>query len=183
ASMITIFPKPPGVIPLGGSVSICCSCQCDGGNFVLYKNGHLFRTLEPRGSRAEFAISNATQEDTGAYSCHYLHGGTVLARSDIVNVIVEEFHLPTPDFSVLPGHDVAGGTQVTFRCTIEYSSAICFLYLEGQVRDLSWLSKERDHFSISRVRKGNGGHYSCQCRTTSIPFQWSASKTLDLVVR
>ncbi|NXJ94610.1 IGSF1 protein, partial [Corythaixoides concolor] len=183
ASMITIFPKPPGVIRLGDSVTIFCSCQRGDGNFVLYKNGHLLRTLERRSSRAEFSISNATQEDTGAYNCHYLHGDTVLARSETVNVMVQEFHLPTPVFTVLPGHDVIGGAHVTFRCTIEYSRAVCFLYVEGQIRDLSLLSQERDHFNISRVHGGNGGHYSCQCRTNSIPFKWSVSKTLELVVR
>lgn len=89
APTISIFLKPPGVIPPGGSTTICCICQHDNGNFVLYKNGQQLRTLELRGSRAEFSISNATQEDTGAYSCHYLDGGTVLARSETLEVMVQ----------------------------------------------------------------------------------------------
>ncbi|KAM7090681.1 osteoclast-associated immunoglobulin-like receptor [Ciconia maguari] len=106
APSISIFLKPPGVIPPGGSTTICCSCQRDRGNFVLYKDGRQFRTLELRGSRAEFSISNVTQKDTGAYNCHYLDGGIVLARSETVEVMVQEFHLPKPVLSVLPGHEV-----------------------------------------------------------------------------
>lgn len=89
APTISIFLKPPGVIPPGGSTIICCTCQCDNGNFVLYKNGLQLRTLELHGSTAKFPISNATQEDTGAYSCHYLDGGTVLARSETVDITVQ----------------------------------------------------------------------------------------------
>ena len=97
ALTISIFLKPPGVIPPGGSTTICCSCQCDSGRFVLYKKGHQLRSLEPRGGRAEFSISNATQEDSGAYSCHYLDGDTVLARSETLEVTVHgEGHAITP---------------------------------------------------------------------------------------
>ncbi|XP_039239791.1 LOW QUALITY PROTEIN: leukocyte immunoglobulin-like receptor subfamily B member 5 [Pipra filicauda] len=88
APTISIFLKPPGVIPPGGSTTICCSCQHGNGNFMLYKDGHQLRTLEQSGSRAEFSISNATYEDTGTYNCHYLEGGTVLARSDGLDVMV-----------------------------------------------------------------------------------------------
>ncbi|NXH70673.1 IGSF1 protein, partial [Hydrobates tethys] len=183
APTISIFLKPPGVIPPGSSTTICCSCQCDNGNLVLYKNGRQHRTLELRGSRAEFSISNATQKDTGAYICHYLDGGTVLARSETLDVMVEEFLLPKPVLSVLPGHEVAAGAYVIFHCTIARSNASCFLYLEGQVKaDL--LSKEQGDFHISPVRKGNEGRYSCQCFTKTASFKWSAvSNTLDLVVR
>ncbi|NXU26592.1 IGSF1 protein, partial [Thalassarche chlororhynchos] len=184
ALTISIFLKPPGVIPPGGSTTICCSCQRDNGNFVLYKNGHRLPTPELHGSRAEFSISNATQGDTGAYSCHYVDGGTVLARSETLDVIVQEFHLPKPVLSVLPGHEVAAGAYVIFRCTIAHSSAGCFLYLEGQFEALHLLSKDRDDFNISPVRKDNEGRYSCQCFTKSASFKWSAvSNTLDLVVR
>ncbi|XP_075373309.1 osteoclast-associated immunoglobulin-like receptor [Mycteria americana] len=184
APSISIFLKPPGVIPPGGSTTICCSCQRDRGNFVLYKDGRQLRTLELRGSRAEFSISNVTQKDRGAYSCHYLDGGIVLARSETVEVMVQEFHLPKPVLSVLPGHEVAAGAHVIFRCTIAHSISACFLYLEGQVKVLDVLSKERDYFNISRVYEGNGGRYSCQCFTRNTSFKWSAvSNTLDLVVR
>ncbi|XP_054701418.1 immunoglobulin superfamily member 1-like isoform X1 [Grus americana] len=184
APTISIFLKPPGVIPPGGSTTICCSYQRDNGNFVLYKNGHQLRTLELRGSRAEFSISNATSDNRGAYNCHYLVGDTVLARSETLDVQVEEFHLPRPVLSVLPGHEVAVGTSVIFRCTIAHSSAGCFLYLEGQLKVLDLLSKEQDYFNLARVHKGNGGRYSCQCFSKSTSLEWSAvSKTLDLVVR
>ncbi|NXF54892.1 IGSF1 protein, partial [Oceanites oceanicus] len=184
APSVSIFLKPPGVIPPGGSTTICCNCQCDNGNFVLYQNGRQLRTLELRGSRAEFTISNATQKDTGAYSCHYLDGGTVLARSETLYVTVQEFRLPKPVLSALPGHEVAAGAYVIFRCTIAHSSAGCFLYLEGQIEVLGLLSKEQDDFNISPVRRGNGGRYSCQCFSKGTLLEWSAvSKTLDLVVR
>lgn len=89
APTISIFLKPPGVIPPGGSTTICCICQCSYGSFVLYKGGHRVHTLEQSGSRAEFSISNATNEDGGTYNCHYLEGGTVLARSDELEVSVK----------------------------------------------------------------------------------------------
>uniref|UniRef100_A0A672U284 Ig-like domain-containing protein n=1 Tax=Strigops habroptila TaxID=2489341 RepID=A0A672U284_STRHB len=89
APTISIFLKPPGVIPPGGSTTICCHCQCDDGNVVLYKDGQQLRILELRDGRAEFPISNATQEDAGPYSCHYLAGGTVLARSETLEIMVE----------------------------------------------------------------------------------------------
>lgn len=101
APTISIFLKPPGVIPPGGSTTICCSCQCDNGNFVLYQNGQQVRTLELRGSRAEFSISNATQKDAGAYSCHYRNGDAVLARSETVEIQVQgEGHAVTPSRGV-----------------------------------------------------------------------------------
>lgn len=56
---------------------------------MLYKNGYQLLTLELHDSRAEFSISNATQEDAGPYSCHYLDGGTVLSRSETVDVMVQ----------------------------------------------------------------------------------------------
>ncbi|KFV49065.1 Natural cytotoxicity triggering receptor 1, partial [Tyto alba] len=182
APTVSIFLKPPGVIPPGGSTTICCSCQCDNGKFVLYRKGNPH--LELRGSRAEFPISNATHEDAGAYSCHYMDGDTVLARSEILDVMVQEFSLPTPVLSVLPGQEVAAGAYVIFRCTIAHSSASCFLYLEGQVKTPELLYKDRDDFNLSHVHKGNGGRYSCQCFTKGSLFKWSAvSNTLDLVVR
>ncbi|XP_075294733.1 osteoclast-associated immunoglobulin-like receptor isoform X2 [Opisthocomus hoazin] len=183
ALTISIFLKPPGVIPPGGSTTICCSCQCDSGRFVLYKKGHQLRSLEPRGGRAEFSISNATQEDSGAYSCHYLDGDTVLARSETLEVTVHEFRLPRPVLSILPGRDVAAGASVTFRCAIAHSSATCFLYREGQVEAQQTSNEDRE-VSFPRVTKGDGGCYSCQCFTWNASFQWSAvSEAQDLVVR
>ncbi|XP_074964669.1 natural cytotoxicity triggering receptor 1-like isoform X1 [Phalacrocorax aristotelis] len=180
APKISIFLRPPGVISPGGSTNICCSCQRDSGNFVLYKDGYQIRTLELHGSRAEFSISNATHQDAGAYSCHYIHGGTVLARSETLEVMVQDFHLPTPDLSVLPGLEVAAGAYVTFRCTIEHSSAACYLYLEGHFT-VRLNPEERENFKLPRVSKEKEGRYSCQCFAK---LEWSAaSQTLDLVVR
>lgn len=184
APTISIFLKPPGVIPPGGSTTICCHCQCDDGNVVLYKDGQQLRILELRDGRAEFPISNATQEDAGPYSCHYLAGGTVLARSETLEIMVEEFHLPKPVLSVLPGLEVAAGAYVTFRCTITHASAGCFLYLEGQDKALDLLPKDQDDFNLSRVHKGNEGRYSCQCFTKGALWNWSdVSNSLDLVVK
>ncbi|KFW92119.1 Natural cytotoxicity triggering receptor 1, partial [Phalacrocorax carbo] len=180
APKISIFLKPPGVISPGGSTNICCSCQRDSGNFVLYKDGYQIRTLELHGSRAEFSISNASQEDAGAYSCHYTHGGTVLARSETLEVMVRDFRLPTPDLSVLPGLEVAAGAYVTFRCAIEHSSAACYLYLEGHFT-VRLNPEERENFKLPRASKEKEGRYSCQCFAKR---EWSAvSQTLDLVVR
>ncbi|NXW32840.1 OSCAR protein, partial [Phaetusa simplex] len=183
APTISIFQKPAGVIPPGGSTTICCSCQCDNGYFDLYKGGHWVHTLELRGSRAEFSISNATEKDAGAYSCHYRDGGTVLAHSNTVEVRVQEFRLPEPVLSVLPGPDVAAGADVVFRCTIAHPKAGCFLYLEGLVKEVKFIPKDED-CKLSHVHKGYEGRYSCQCFTRNGSFKWSAvSKTLDLVVR
>ncbi|NXH23152.1 IGSF1 protein, partial [Bucco capensis] len=183
---ISIFLKPPGVISPGGSTTICCSCQCAAAHpeFVLYKNGHPLRTLEVGGSRAEFSISNATQEDTGVYNCHYADGGTVLARSEALELTVQEFRLPTPVLSVLPGHEVDAGADVVLHCTIAAPGAACLLYLEGHMGTVSWLPKDQDEFNISHVDKSNEGRYSCQCFTRDAFFSWSAvSQSLDLVVR
>ncbi|NXI37521.1 IGSF1 protein, partial [Galbula dea] len=183
APKISIFLKPPGVISPGGSTTICCSYQRSSGKFVLYRNGDQLRTLDVRGSRAEFSISNATQEDTGAYNCHYVDGSTVLARSETLDVVVEEFHLPSPVLSVLPGHEVAAGTSVVFRCSIAQLGAGCFLYLEGQLKALKLLPRDRDDFNVSHVHKGYEGRYSCQCFIRDASFKWSPlSQPLDLVV-
>lgn len=56
---------------------------------MLYKGSRQLHTLEQSGSKAKFSISNATYEDGGTYYCHYLVGGTVLARSDELEVSVE----------------------------------------------------------------------------------------------
>ncbi|NXO13997.1 IGSF1 protein, partial [Oriolus oriolus] len=178
---ISIFQKPPGVIPPGGSTTICCTCQHGYGSFVLYKGGR--RLLEQSGSRAEFSISNATYKDRGAYICHYLEGGIVLARSDELEVSVEELRLPRPDLSVLPGHEVTAGADVMLRCTTAQPSTGCYLYLEGQIR-AQLLSRERGDYNLSHVQKGDSGRYSCQCYTINASREWSAaSQSLDLVVR
>ncbi|XP_059718724.1 T-cell-interacting, activating receptor on myeloid cells protein 1-like isoform X1 [Haemorhous mexicanus] len=180
---ISIFQKPPGVIPPGGSTTICCICQCSNGSFVLYKGSRQLCTLEQSSGRAEFSISNATYEDRGGYNCHYLEGDTVLARSASLEVFVEELRLPRPDLSVLPGHEVAAGAEVMFRCTTTQPSTGCFLYLEGQIRPQQFLREQGD-YSFSLVQKGDSGRYSCQCYTLSAWREWSAvSNTLDLVVR
>ncbi|NXO26401.1 IGSF1 protein, partial [Cisticola juncidis] len=184
APTISIFLKPPGVIPPGGSTTICCICQCGNGNgkFLLYKRGHRLDTLEQNGSRAEFSISNATQEDKGPYNCHYLEGDTVLARSHELDVIVKEFRLPRPNLSVLPGHEVTAGAGVRFRCTCTQPGTVCFLYLEGQSR-AQVHSREQGDYSLSHVQEGDSGRYSCQCTTITLT-EWSAvSNTLHLVVR
>ncbi|NXO79269.1 IGSF1 protein, partial [Sitta europaea] len=183
APTISIFLKPPGVIPPGGSTTICCICQRSYGSFVLYKGSHQLHTLEQSGGRAEFPISNATYEDGGTYNCHYLEGGTVLARSGELEVIVKELRLPSPNLSVLPGHQVTAGADVMFRCTSAQPSTGCYLYLEGQIR-AQLLSMEQGHYSLSHVQTGDSGRYSCQCYTIDAWREWSAvSNTLDLVVR
>ncbi|NXP01904.1 IGSF1 protein, partial [Certhia brachydactyla] len=182
APTISIFLKPHGVLAPGGSTTICCICQHSYGSFVLYKGGRRLHSPEQRGSRAEFSISNATYEDRGTYSCHYLEGGTVLARSQELEVSVEEFRLPRPNLSVLPGHKVTAGADVMFHCTSTHPSTGCFLYLEGQIR-AQLLSRERGDYSLCHVQKGDSGRYSCQCYI-SASREWSAvSNTLDLVVR
>ncbi|NXI17112.1 IGSF1 protein, partial [Irena cyanogastra] len=183
APTVSIFLKPPGVIPPGGSTTICCICQRSSGSFVLYKGSRRLCTLEQSGSRAEFSIANATYKDRGSYNCHYLEGDTVLARSADLEVLVEELRLPRPDLSVLPGHEVTAGAEVMFRCTGTQRSIGCYLYLEGQIR-AQVLSREHGDYSFSLVHKGDSGRYSCQCYTLSASREWSAvSNTLDLVVR
>ncbi|XP_041254129.1 T-cell-interacting, activating receptor on myeloid cells protein 1-like [Onychostruthus taczanowskii] len=183
APTISIFLKPPGVIPPGGSTTICCICQCSYGTFVLYKGSRQLHTLQQSGSRAEFSISNATYKDRGSYNCHYLEGDTVLARSTELEVLVEELRLPRPDLSVLPGHEVTAGADVMFRCTPTHPITGCFLYLEGQIR-AQLLPRERGDYNLSLVQKGDSGRYSCQCYTFNASREWSAvSNTLDFVVR
>ncbi|NXU19511.1 IGSF1 protein, partial [Pardalotus punctatus] len=180
---ISIFLKPPGVIPPGGSTTVCCTCECGYGSFVLYKGSVQLHTLEQSGSRAEFSISNATYKDSGTYKCHYLEGGTVLARSNELEVSVKELHLPRPNLSVLPGHTVTVGADVMFRCTITHPDTGCYLYLEGQER-AQLFSREQGDYNLSRVQEGDSGRYSCQCYTLNTLREWSAvSKALDLVVR
>ncbi|XP_065548024.1 immunoglobulin superfamily member 1-like [Lathamus discolor] len=184
APAVSIFLKPPGVIPPGGSTTICCSCRCDEGSAVLYKDGKQLRARELRDGRAEFPISNATQKDAGPYSCHYLAGGTVLARSETLEITVKEFRLPRPVLSVVPGLEVAAGAYVTFRCTITHFSAACFLYLEGQDKAPGLIHKDQGDFNLSRVHKGNEGRYSCQCYRGAALVEWSGvSNSLDLVVK
>ncbi|XP_057280593.1 immunoglobulin superfamily member 1-like [Pezoporus wallicus] len=184
APTISIFLKPPGVIPPGGSTTICCSCQRDEGNVVLYKDGKQLRSQELREGRAKFPISNATQKDAGPYSCHYLSGGTVLARSETLEITVKEFSLPRPVLSVMPGLEVAAGAYVTFRCTITHARAGCFLYLEGHNKAPDLIHKDQDDFNLPRVHKGNEGRYSCQCYSGAALMEWSdVSNSLDLVVK
>lgn len=185
APTVSIFLQPPGVIPLGGSTTICCRCLCHGGKMVLYKDGYQLRTLELHGNTAEFSISKATQMDRGLYSCHYVDGGngTVLTRSDSMEVRVEEFCLPKPVLSVQPGHEVAAGADVMLHCTIRLSKVVCFLYLEGQATALK-ISVEHTDFYLSRMDHSKGGRYSCQCYTEGTPINWSGvSNMLELVVR
>ncbi|XP_010115869.1 PREDICTED: osteoclast-associated immunoglobulin-like receptor, partial [Chlamydotis macqueenii] len=175
---ISISRKPPGVIALGGSITIYCSCQCANGTFWLYRNGKN-STLKQHGSMVEFFL-NVTENDTHGYNCHYVKGRTVV-HSESLDVMVQELRLPAPVLSVMPGQEVAAGAYVTFRCTTAYASTSCYLYVEGRVE--TYL-KGQDDFTLSHVHKGNEGRYSCQCFIKNISFEWSAaSKSLDLVVR
>ncbi|NXF95859.1 IGSF1 protein, partial [Eubucco bourcierii] len=185
APTVSIFLKPPGVISPGGSTTICCSCQCANGHFVLYKNSQQLHALELHGSRAEFTISNASWGDAGAYSCHYLVGGTLLAYSEELDVMVQELLLPAPALSVLPGQEVVAGAAVALRCSPHLPCARCLLYLEGQSRVPSVLSQHQEAFNISHAREADGGRYSCQCfALVNGSFRWSAaSESLELVVR
>ncbi|NWW46476.1 IGSF1 protein, partial [Pedionomus torquatus] len=182
---ISIFLKPPGTIPPGGATTVCCSCECDNGKFVLFRSGHRVNTL-PRllgGGRAEFSISNVSEWDAGGYNCHYVDGDTVLARSEPVEVRVHEFRLPEPVLSVLPGHQVVAGADVVFRCTLARPRAGCSLYLEGWGAEFQHLSNGED-YKLSGVHKGYEGRYSCQCFVKNASLEWSpVSKTLDLMVR
>ncbi|CAN8191612.1 unnamed protein product [Coccothraustes coccothraustes] len=93
-----------------------------------------------------------------------------------------QLRLPRPNLSVLPGHEVAVGAEVMFRCTTTQPSTGCYLYLEGQIQAQMFLREQGD--SLSLVQKGDSGRYSCQCYTLSAFREWSAvSNTLDLVVR
>lgn len=99
------------MIPPGGSTTICCSCQCDKGEFDLYKGGRRVRTLELHDSRAEFSISNATQKDAGGYSCQYRDGGAVLAHSETVEIRVQgEGYAVTSSRGVRRHMGTPGGT-------------------------------------------------------------------------
>ncbi|KFV83553.1 Leukocyte immunoglobulin-like receptor subfamily B member 5, partial [Struthio camelus australis] len=183
---VTIYLQPPGVIPLGGSATIHCECQYNGGSFVLYRNGQQFHTWKPHGSRVNFSISNATQSFSGPYSCHYLHGddGAVLARSDTLEVLVQELQGPKPVLSILPGHEVAAGSGVLLQCTFQYANAGCFLYLEGRTGAVRYFPEREAKFHLSQVVKGDGGRYSCQCYIKETPPKWfSTSEYLELVVR
>uniref|UniRef100_A0A672U0L0 Ig-like domain-containing protein n=1 Tax=Strigops habroptila TaxID=2489341 RepID=A0A672U0L0_STRHB len=51
--------------------------------------GHISDPSPISQGSSPFPISNATQEDAGPYSCHYLAGGTVLARSETLEIMVE----------------------------------------------------------------------------------------------
>ncbi|XP_068023494.1 osteoclast-associated immunoglobulin-like receptor isoform X2 [Melanerpes formicivorus] len=184
APTVSIFLKPPGVIPPGGSTTICCSCQCATGHLVLLKDGHRLHALALRGGRAEFSISNATHRDAGVYRCQHQAGDTLLAHSEDLHVMVQEFHLPTPVLWVLPGQEVTVGAAVSLRCSTAHPAARCLLYLQGQLAALAVLSKQQEDFNISHVQEANGGHYSCQCFNKDASFSWSAaSEPLQLVVR
>ncbi|NWX88555.1 LIRB5 protein, partial [Nothoprocta pentlandii] len=183
---VIIYLQPPGVTPLGGSAIIHCEYQCNGGTFVLYRSGEKISTLKPYGKRAEFLISNVTRSFSGPYTCHCMHGdnGTMLARSDILEVLVEELQGPKPVLSILPGHEVTAGSDVLLRCTFWNDSAICFLYLEGRPGTLYQFSDKEATFQLSQVELGNAGRYICQCFIKQTPPAWSSlSEFLELVVR
>uniref|UniRef100_A0A8C4P8Q0 Ig-like domain-containing protein n=1 Tax=Dromaius novaehollandiae TaxID=8790 RepID=A0A8C4P8Q0_DRONO len=167
---ITIYLQPPGVIPLGGSATICCECQYNGGSFVLYRNGQQFRTLKPRGSRAEFSISNATRSFSGPYSCHYL-----CHKAPSTTSLPTELQGPKPVLSILPGHEVTAGSDVLLQCIFQDTNAICFLYLEGQAGTLHSFPEKDAKFHLSQVKQGNGGRYSCQCYIKGTPPKWSST--------
>ncbi|NXD16098.1 LIRB5 protein, partial [Nothocercus nigrocapillus] len=185
-SSVIIYLQPPGVIPLGGSAVIRCEYQRNGGTFVLYRSGKKLGTLKLHGRRAEFLISNVTRSFSGPYTCHYTHGdnGTILARSDTLEVLVEELRGPKPVLSILPGHEVTAGSDVQLRCTFWNDSATCFLYLEGQAGTHYEFPSTEATLHLSHVGPGNGGRYTCQCFIKQTPPTWSIpSEFLELIVR
>ncbi|NXG52991.1 LIRB5 protein, partial [Psilopogon haemacephalus] len=185
APPISIFLKPPGVMAPGGSATICCSWQGGRGQLELHKDGQRLRAPGQGGGSAEFTISNASFGDRGTYRCHGLAAGTLLARSEDLDVMVQELLLPAPALSVLPAAEVPAGSGVSLRCSSALPAARCWLYLEGRNAVLDVLSQHQETFNISHAREGDGGRYSCQCfQRAEASFRYSAaSRPLELVVR
>ncbi|XP_009677503.1 T-cell-interacting, activating receptor on myeloid cells protein 1 isoform X3 [Struthio camelus] len=185
---VTIYLQPPGVIPLGGSATIHCECQYNGGSFVLYRNGQQFHTWKPHGSRVNFSISNATQSFSGPYSCHYLHGddGAVLARSDTLEVLVQESQLPRPSISVMPWDGAILGTPATILCKCPCQGTAMLLYKAGNIS--AWkraqVVRNMATFTIARVDQEDGGTYICRYGNESDPSNLSQpSHSVELLVK
>ncbi|XP_046786568.1 immunoglobulin superfamily member 1 isoform X2 [Gallus gallus] len=188
APTVSIFLQPPGVIPLGGSTTICCRCLCHGGKMVLYKDGYQLRTLELHGNTAEFSISKATQMDRGLYSCHYVDGGngTVLTCSDSMEVRVEESLLPGPSISVTPQEGAILGTSATVHCMCQCHQTVMLLYKSGNVsiQQRAWPVRGMATFIITQVAQEDGGAYACRYGNESDPSSLSQlSPFAELLVR
>ncbi|XP_044844263.1 platelet glycoprotein VI-like [Mauremys mutica] len=185
----SISVSPGGVIPVGGNVTIQCWHEHLGMRILLYKDGarnHMTYT-DPTSYVAEFPITSARQEHGGSYACRYSNRKGPAAYSepsDPVQIIVAEPSYPKPSISLSPSGGVSLGGTVAVRC-------------RGQHQGMWFvLNKERHHFppvnsdgfgavfTISDVRREDGGNYSCSYHSRSELFTVSyPSDPVELVVR
>ncbi|CAM9574657.1 unnamed protein product [Bubo scandiacus] len=142
ASTISIFLKLPGVIPPGGSTPICCSCTRMAASSVPWScvaAGPNSPSLMPPGRNRRLQLP--------------LPGWRHQFR-------------PPSTHPLCPAW-AGGGCRSFHDFPLHHHTlnAGCFLYLEGQVKALDFLPKERDDSNLSHVHQGNGGRCTCRCFT------------------
>uniref|UniRef100_A0A674JKL6 Ig-like domain-containing protein n=1 Tax=Terrapene triunguis TaxID=2587831 RepID=A0A674JKL6_9SAUR len=166
----------PGVIALGGAVTIRCQCQCEARRLFLYKDGIEIRELDTAGDRGEFTIPSARQEDSGVYSCRSRSRSEPpnwSDPSDYMRIVVLRY--PKPSISLRPSSGVALGGAVTIRCRGSHQNMRFLLHKFGNPNVLQdvVLAGNVAEFPICNISRKDAGRYRCYYCSKSDPPIWS----------
>ncbi|XP_075771202.1 uncharacterized protein LOC112545992 [Pelodiscus sinensis] len=189
------FPKPlvggspRWVVAPGENLSIRCEGRFSGLEFLLHKGRYpnLQQRVVSAGTVAEFPLPSVGRADAGSYTCEY-RPTTEPTRwshlSDPVEIIVAEPSDPKPSISLSPSGGVSLGASVGFRCLGQHKGRRFVLKTAGG----QFLHKDSGgfgaEFSLSPLRREQGGSYSCSYHSKSEPFTVSyPSDPVELVLR
>ncbi|XP_078233156.1 T-cell-interacting, activating receptor on myeloid cells protein 1 isoform X2 [Pogona vitticeps] len=168
------------MVPLGGNVTIHCSCGIPSDvSWYLAKHESEFainaQLKKEQSCEVVFSMSNAQLSDVGMYSCRYCVWILCSDFSNKVSINITDPSLPQPSIQMnLRGKD-ASGLNVTITCQGPENGLMFALYnsREQIAFQTAGPKKNTAVFSVSLVRSEDARNYRCQYRQKGDAFVWS----------
>uniref|UniRef100_UPI003BB87567 immunoglobulin superfamily member 1-like isoform X2 n=1 Tax=Pogona vitticeps TaxID=103695 RepID=UPI003BB87567 len=176
----SISVNPTTMVPLGGNVTIHCSCGIPSDvSWYLAKHESEFainaQLKKEQSCEVVFSMSNAQLSDVGMYSCRYCVWNSCSDFSNKVSINITDPSLPQPSIQMnLRGKD-ASGLNVTITCQGPENGLMFALYnsREQIAFQAAEPKKNTAAFSVSLVRSEDARNYRCQYRQKGDAFVWS----------
>nr|XP_020648351.1 immunoglobulin superfamily member 1-like isoform X2 [Pogona vitticeps] len=176
----SISVSPTGVVPLGGNVTIHCTCGISSDvTWHLTKHnrepGHTVEQKTEQTCVVVFSISNAQLSNAGLYSCRYCVRDPCSDFSNKVSINITDPSLPQPSIQMNLRGKNTSGLNVTITCQGPKNGLMFALYnsREQIAFQAAEPKKNTTIFSISLVRSEDARNYRCQYRQKGKAFVWS----------
>ncbi|KAL8176756.1 UNVERIFIED_CONTAM: hypothetical protein K2H54_038301 [Gekko kuhli] len=140
-----------------------------GVHFYLEKDGQNITTDQKvDGGVATFSIYNVSREHGRIYACYYYDINQKRSeRSESVELLVIDPHLPRPNISLSPGKMAFPGSNITVQCWVKSLNNTFYLHnARGPIRSVA-PDGDMALFHISNVSSDDGGNYSCSYKFQS----------------